>query len=62
MTGSENNHSFVLTLISLSSISRAPPDLRGGLTGVSGSPGDRDRQAGDQSQLLQSSPHDDHLL
>lgn len=63
MTGSENmNHSFVLMLISLSSISWAPPDLRGGLAGVSGSPGDRDRQAGDQSQLLQSSPHDDHLL
>lgn len=63
MTGCENmNHSWVLILISLSSISWTPPDLRGGLSGVSGSPGDRDWQAGDQSQLLQSSPHDDHLF
>lgn len=63
MTGCENmNHSWVLILISLSSISWAPPDLRGGLSGVSGSPGDRDWQAGDQSELLQSSPHDDHLF
>lgn len=40
----------------------ATAGLRSGLTGVSGSSGDSDGQTGDQSQLLQSPSHDDHLL
>ena len=40
----------------------ATAGLRGGLSRVSGSSGDCDGQTGDQSKLLQSSPHDDHLL
>lgn len=42
--------------------SRAAAALRSRLTGVFGSSGNGDRQAGDKSQLLQSPSHDDYLL
>lgn len=43
-------------------LSWAAAGLRGGLPGVSGGSGDSDGQTGDESELLQSPPHDDHLL
>lgn len=43
-------------------LSRAAAGLRGGLPGVSGGSGDSDGQTGDESELLQSPPHDGHLL
>lgn len=43
-------------------ISWAAAGLRGGLPGVLGGTRDGDGQAGDESELLQSPPHDDHLL